>query len=210
MHVTILQPYRPDTPPALIDQAMDRIDDLIAAHPEHRVTVVRGPATADAPGRYGPHAAVRNAMLMYVPLDADAVLWVDVDLIAYPATFIAEALARNPGGITAPVVTLDHSPDRFYDIGGFIAPGGVPFTLHAPWCDQPDNELALESVGCMYLAPAHIYRDWGLRYAPTGPVYGVEHYSVCKAAADRGVPVRAYRDLVAVHAWLPDYGKECQ
>lgn len=207
MNITILQPYRPDTPPALVEQAGALIKRLIDTT-DAAIAVVRGPATSNAPGRYGPHAAVRNALLPYIGPDEDYALWIDVDLIDYPADFVTQALQRNPGGITAPVVILDRHDERFYDIGGFIAPGGTPFGMDAPWCNQPTNELILESVGCMYLAPAHIYRDWELRYAPTGPVYGVEHYAVCKAAADRGVPVRAYRDLRAIHAWLPDYGVE--
>lgn len=209
-HICILQPYRPDTPPALLQRSRDLLADLMESTPGARFTLVRAAADArDAgPEKYAPHAAVRNQFLAYIPASADYVLWADADLIAYPATFVAEALERNPGGISAPVVLLDHF-GWFYDIGGFIDLDGRPASQVAPWfVGQTGPEYALSSVGCLYLAPAHIYRPpWGLRYRPDGPVYGVEHHSVCAVAAARGVPVRAYGDLVATHAYLPDYGR---
>lgn len=95
--VLILQPYRPDTPPALLQRGGALLDALMAATPDHQVTVLRGPAAPPA----------------------------------------------------------DVGPER---------------------------------------------------YAPTGPRYGVEHWSVCSGAAARGMPVRAYADRIATHAWLPDHG----
>lgn len=206
--VLILQPYRPDTPPALLQRGGALLDALMAATPDHQVTVLRGPAAPPAdvgPERYAPHAAVRNAWLAHLQPQHTHVLWVDADLTAYPADLLTTLLARCPDGIAAPVI-LHERTGRFYDLGGFVDQAGQCARPERPWFDQPGPVYHLASVGCCYLAPAIVYRAWGLRYAPTGPRYGVEHWSVCSGAAARGMPVRAYADLIATHAWLPDYG----
>jgi hypothetical protein len=207
MRIAILQPYRPDTPPALLDRSADLLDALIAAHPEHQFDLHRAPATSDAgPEKYAPHAAVRNQYAAFLGPAHDYALWVDVDLTDYPADFISAALALNPDGVTAPAVLLEHT-ETFYDIGGFVEPGGRPFVPHPPYTRLQGPVVDLESVGCLYLAPARLYTAWGLRYRPDGPVYGVEHHSVLSEASRRGTRVVADLSLVARHAYLPRYGQ---
>jgi hypothetical protein len=204
-NILILTPFRPSTHPALVARAAVLADALIAAHPEHPFIAVRMPVAGIHTGpRYSAHADARNTLLDLAPLGwADLVLWADVDLIDYPADLVRRLLALD--GIAAPAVVMR---GRFYDIGGFIQPGGAPFRQDAPWCAQPGPVVDLESVGCLYLAPAWIYRDPPeMRYRPDGPAYGVEHHSVCSAARALGVPVRADLSILAEHAWPPDYGE---
>lgn len=211
MTILLLSPYRPDTPPALLTQAAALRDALIAATPEPVEVAARpidGRLLPEQP-KYGPHATARNAMIdAFLRPEHRWVLWVDIDLIAYPATFAIEAMARNPLGITGCIPLLDHLNRRLYDIGGFLDWDGSPGRPDHPWFDQPGPAYDLQSVGCLYLIPAWLYRaPVGLRYRPDGPVYGVEHPSVCQGALRHGVKIRAYDDLTAVHAWLPDYGR---
>lgn len=205
MNILVLQPYRLDTPKALRDRARALLDVMVAAHPEHAFTVVHRPGVVvdPLPGAYGPHAAVRNQLIdaLLQPWH-DTVLWVDVDLISYPADILRQLLAL--GGVAAPAIILDKA-ETFYDLGGFIE-DGRPFRPYRPWCNQPGPVVELDSVGCLCVVPADVYRR-GARYRPDGPCYGVEHYSVCQAAKDMGYPVRADLSIEVRHAWLPDYGE---
>lgn len=206
MNILALQPYRPSTPPALLGRAAALFAALVAAHPEHTITVDRRPGVAvdPPPGAYGPHAAVRNAFIAASLRDChDYVLWVDADLTAYPADLLRRLLSL--GGVAAPAVVLDRA-ETFYDIGGFIE-AGRPFRASRPWCNQAGPVVDLDSVGCLYTVPADVYRA-GARYRPDGPRYGVEHYSVCQAAKAMGYPVRADLSVEARHAYLPDWGEE--
>lgn len=202
MKIAILQPYRPETPRAQLNTAASLLVMLIAAHPEHTFIVTRRPGVPRAgagAAPYAPHADVRNQLVETLSADVDRVLWVDVDLVDYPAATLRRLLAVAPDGIAAPAIVYGDT-GRFYDIGGFIE-RGRPFRARAPWCDQPGPIVELDSVGCLYLAPAWIYRaPMSARYAPTGPVYGVEHWSVCHAAIRAGCVVRADLSLIATHA----------
>lgn len=205
MNVLVLQPHRPDTPTALLERAWALLGALVAAHPEHVIRTVQQPGIAinPLPGTYGPHAAVRNQFIdVYLQPWHDAVLWVDVDLISYPADILRRLLVL--GGVSAPAIILDRA-ETFYDLGGFIE-NGRAFRPYRPWCMQPGPVVELESVGCLYVVPADVYRR-GARYDPSGPHYGVEHHSVCQAAKRMGYPVRADLSIEARHAWLPDYGE---
>jgi hypothetical protein len=206
MNILILQPYRPDIPWALLLRARQLLIALLEVHSEHTFDVVRAPGIADNPGpeTYAPHAVVRNQFIeTYLCPEHTDVLWVDVDLIDYPADIVRRLDAIRGGGIAAPAILCEGSK-MFYDIGGFIE-DGRPFTWQPPYTQQPGPVVDLDSVGCLYLIPAAVYRA-GLRYAPTGPGYGVEHYSVCQGAKERlGLPVRADLSIVATHARLSKY-----
>lgn len=204
MNILILQPYRPSTPLPILARARWLIDQLIAATPEHtfRVIVEDGTPPADCgPEQFAPHAAVRNRMLdAHLTSYDDYVLWIDVDLSTYPADFVRHALTINPGGITAPAVLWGETT-KFYDICGYIERGAwlsewAPYSLH-----QPGPVVELESVGCIYLIPAWLFRE-GARYAHGGVAPGVEHQAVCAFARERGVRVIADLSQVARHEYM--------
>lgn len=158
-----------------------------------------------SPSKYARHAAVRNYMLdTYLRPEHTQVLWIDSDLVDYPADLPTQLHAANPGGISAPLVLLDQCGTRFYDIGGFIEQGRR-FPLMPPYSLQDGPCWTLDSVGCCYLVPAWLYRG-GVRYNPPPTDYYVEHWSVMAEARARGVRVAAVPGLVARHAYLPEYG----
>lgn len=140
----------------------------------------------------------------YLKEKHDYVLWIDSDLVDYPADIPTLLYEANPSGITAPLALLDKCGERFYDIGGFIE-NGRRFSMAKPYCSQDGPVWELDSVGCLYLAPASLYQS-GIRYAPPSSDYYVEHWSVMQQAKKRGVRILALRDVVCKHAYMPDYG----
>lgn len=218
----VLIPYQPgrgDRWPTLARQLAERFVD---ANPDWKWTARIVPC--DEP-RYpedranDPHARVRNALIERYLLgpegdpEAEYVLWIDSDLVDYPADFPTRAHAANPGGITAPCVVADTEPGRFYDVAGFVRMDGNPSTHAEPWFGErgriipPATEPTVDllSVGCMYLAPAWLYRA-GLRYEHRDG--HVEHFAFCSAARERGVRVCCLTRAIAFHAWLPDHGED--
>lgn len=221
MRVLVLQPIRPDHPPALRVQAAQLLHSLHAANGDMTFDICQDDAKLEIPAhesRYIKHATVRNYMIdTYLRAEHDAVFWVDSDLISYDADLPTRLHTANPGGITAPLALLaEPSPygrDRFYDIGGFVEDGrsarGYP-----PYFDQAGDVIEMESVGCCYLIPADVYRA-GVRYTPPpcdrwqvdGRMeYRVEHNSVMAEARAQGYRVCCLTTARCVHAWLPSYG----
>lgn len=215
MITLVLIPVRPDLHPALRDRALTlahalhgETEILMDARPWHPDAQAYG----DWPRRIEASAAMRQAIVS----DAlrphhGAVLWVDADVIAYPAdllTRLAELARPRPGetgeAITAPAVLLNKHHRRFYDIGGFIE-GGRFARMAEPWFDQPGPVVNLDSVGCVYRVPADLYRA-GATHHRVGNYS--DHYSVCQFARTAGRGVRADLRLEAVHAWLPDFGEQ--
>lgn len=208
MNILILQPTAPQHPPALQEIAARLLARLPEANPGLMFdiavddTAVPIPAS---PSLYAKHAAVRNYMLdTYLKPEHDRVLWIDSDLVDYPANLPALLLEANHDGIAAPLVLLDQCGPRYYDIGGFIEEGRR-FRMVPPYCTQTGPLWELDSVGCCYLIPAWLYRE-GVRYSPPPTDYYVEHWSVMQEAKAKGVKIVALRDIVAKHAYLPLFG----
>ena len=221
MNVLVLQPIRPDHPPALRAIADHLLARLEAANPGMVFDIRQDDARLDIPphpSRYIRHATVRNYMVdRYLEEGHDAVFWVDSDLIEYPADLPALLHAAAPGAVCAPLALLkdtrEYGQDRFYDIGGFIEKGRSA-RPYPPYFEQRGAVVDLDSVGCCYLAPAALYRI-GIRYEPPpmdrwvtadGTEYRVEHNSVMWQARALGYRVCCLTTARAVHAWLPDYG----
>lgn len=89
MNILILQPIRPSNPPALRERATALLAALPAANPGMTFDIRQDDAAVPIPPHpslYMRHATVRNYMLdTYLKEGHDAVLWVDSDLIDYPA-----------------------------------------------------------------------------------------------------------------------------
>lgn len=234
MSILVLQPTRPSNPSALRAVADALLARLEGANPGLSFDICQDDSAVPIPphpSRYMRHATVRNYMLdRYLRPEHTHVLWIDSDLIDYPAELPTLLMEANPEGITAPFAMLDRCQDRFYDIGGFIEKGNRA-RMWSPFFDQEGPIIELDSVGCCYLAPADLYRDtiasasqpfevngcvvcsptmiWSAaRYAPPPTDYYVEHWSVMQVAKRRGYRIVALRDVKVVHAWLPDYGLE--
>jgi hypothetical protein len=223
IQVLVLQPIRSTHPPRLIDQAKRLLARLPDANPTMQFEVVQEYfepiEVPDGASKYYPHAVVRNAMLdSYLKEKHDYVLWIDSDLIDYDADLPTRMHEANPHGITAPLILLSELSgyrDRFYDIGGFIE-NGKQAGMFRPFFTQHDTLIDLDSVGCLYLIPADVFRnipvgdgaalDEPPRYAPAPSDYYVEHWPVMQAAKQLGYRVCALTTARAIHAWLPAFG----
>jgi hypothetical protein len=213
MNILVLQPIRPSNPPALRERATSLLSALPAANPGMRFDIRQDDGAVDVPPHpslYMRHATVRNYMLdTYLREEHDAVLWVDSDLIDYPADLPTRLAEMGDRTIAAPLALLSPTSgwrQRFYDIGGFVEQG-TRARMFPPWFNQEGGVIELDSVGCCYLAPAALYRA-GVRYSPPPTDYYVEHWSVMQEAKRRGYRVVALTGVRATHAWLPDYGLE--
>ena len=55
-------------------------------------------------------ATLRNALLAeYLEPAHELVLWLDADVVEYPADLVAQLYAANPGGVSAPLVLIEES-----------------------------------------------------------------------------------------------------
>jgi hypothetical protein len=217
--ILVLQPTRPTNPPALRAKADALLARMLAANLDLSFDIHQDNDPLETvlphPSRYTRHAAIRNYMLdMYLRDEHTHVLWIDSDLVEYPA-LLPRLLLDTGADIAAPLPILDPSPgrllafprrDRFYDIAGFIEQGKRS-RMFQPWFDQTGDVIELDSVGCCYIIPASLFQD-GVRYSPPSTDYYVEHWSVMRAAKRRGMRIVALTTVQVVHAWLPDYGLE--
>jgi hypothetical protein len=198
--VLLCTPYRFTTPDALLTNWKAQADRL-------KVDAVLWPDSGLAEasdGRYSSHARARNALLDAIDLSGYTHLyWVDIDIVTWPDGLLDWALRHNAEGISAPAVTLDHHPTRFYDILGYIEHGHGA-RLYPPWFDQLGPIVDLESVGCCYIAPTELYAA-GARYQDTPGA--TEHLSVMHGARQQGRRILANTNYQAIHAYLPDYGE---
>ena len=199
--VLIAQPARQETNVYFLQRAAELIERLTYPSFSRIVWLNNQPAMR---GKYEPHAAARNQFIdLYLDERFDYVLWIDIDLIDYPADLIEclmDVSLEHDGAIVAPMVWDERR--TFYDIGGFIKDG--------QWSDQYRGVLGsedieqMDSVGTCYLVPAWLYRR-GLRYAPKA--HDIEHLSFCEAARGLGVQVLAVRNINILHPYLPNYGE---
>ena len=165
---------------------------------------------------YSTNARARNRLIdLELAGDVVDVLWIDVDIIDYPADLIERLLehrAATGAQIVAPMVMIhrrDCDRDVFYDIGGFVQDGH--WVIDDTQCPPFDCSRDLESVGSCYLMPAQYFRD-GARYASysAAGLDHTEHYSVMQFARNRGARIRATSETKVYHAWLPAFGMKWQ
>lgn len=192
MTILALIPIRLDLPAALHAHARTMAATLTGCEVRARICDEQGNGRA-----YSAHAEARNAMLdLYLKKKHTHVLWIDADVVDYPADLATRLLEKDDAGIIAPVALIEGS-NRLYDVYGYLFPDGR--RIEIPYPPYPNGPM--RSVGTCYLAPASLYHD-GARYEPTEG--HTEHYSVCRKAAHVGVA----SDVVVYHANLPAWGME--
>lgn len=206
-NVLVLIPMKPTLLPALRERATTLLGALVAKEQEGAHTIDARIRLCPEEGdnrKYSSHAAARNAMLaLYLRKKHTHVLWVDADLVDYPANLASLLLDTDPASIVAPFPLIEESA-RFYDVRGFV---DIEGRRAKPWPDylEGGDLIPMKAVGACYLAPAEVYKR-GARYEPMGNE--TEHYSVCEAARESGIGVWAARRLVVRHADLPRWGEQ--
>jgi hypothetical protein len=190
------------------------------------------------PGDFRPWskvARIRNRILDSLNLSQwDYFLWIDADVIRWPAHLPKLLMDANSTGVTMPMVFVDTAahpekkewPPRFYDTSACVMKGcdGIEPTNrknirgrnveHLPtyWFDRQgrgivhrEDVVEMDCVGTVTLVNADIYRS-GARYEDH-PAF-TDHYPICKKARDMGRRVCIVQSVVAWHAELPDFGEE--
>ena len=158
-------------------------------------------------------AAARNYLADLVDEEDDVVMVLDADIVQMPFNLPSRLWAANPGGITAPLVLIE-GYDRFYDTSGFQENGApiraVPFYFNRRReyfaTHTKDGLVELDSVGCVYIAPAQLFRD-GHRW-PAAPSGLTDHNEFCAKAKQDGYKVACLTTVAAYHAALPLYGEQ--
>lgn len=175
---------------------------------------------ADPPpgaGKWWQQARARNDLLAaHLRPDHDFVLWIDADLVHYPANLPALLYEASPGDIVAPMVLIE-AKSQFYDTLGFIESGRRLGAWPPFWRRRPlKNGLqALDAVGCVYLIPAPIVRAVAYESVPaTADLHPglqktghTDHWPVMEAARAAGLGIYCDPSVVTLHADLPKYGE---
>lgn len=223
--VLVVIPRKPQMNAALKAICTEAAQRLKGANPELALEILFD--DAPEPGQPGDYTAwsrvtrVRNRILNSINLDAwDFLLWIDADVIVYPADMPSLLLAANPNGISAPLALVDKS-DNFYDLAAFIVAGTdqvAPANKHfltgrnldqkwPYWPDRPEPMnmiMPMDCVGMVTMVPTRVYKA-GARYFDHDRF--TDHYTICKKAREMGLPVIAHRGVIAYHARLPDFGE---
>ena len=147
--------------------------------------------------------------------DADYFLWIDADIVKYPADILIDLVnlekSMHRGAIVAPAVLLEkcrlsRNGERWYDTCGFIENGNWA-RLRPPYFEQGGDIVSLDSVGAFYLVPTEVYRTGGRHEVPENPKFS-DHYTLCQHAKQIGMRVICDTSLKVYHAYLPYYGEE--
>jgi GT2 family glycosyltransferase len=212
--VLLAVPARKTTPESLLERHAALVQTLVYPGVEWRLYLNEQMPMRE---RYGPNAVARNELIeRYLKDHHDWVMWLDVDIVEAPWNLIQRLVhiaKQNEPAIVAPMVYVEmvrpgkigfENGGWFYDTGGFQ-------TIDGRFADAsegvPGNSKLVEmrSVGCVYLAPADVYRQ-GARYRPRTATE-VEHLSFCEQARQLGTRVLATREIEVRHAYLPNYGE---
>lgn len=218
MTVLIATPARLSTPKPLMDRSavLQRRLSYMGSM-ERALYLNTQPATLAVQGKFLPNARARNELLeRFLRPYHEWVLWIDADIIEYPANMLRVLMGiseANDRAIVAPMVWVervveDAPPDIpvggwFYDTGGFVRDDGT-YADFVTGVEGDGDEIEMLSVGCVYLAPADIYRR-GVRYEPVGNE--VEHLSAMRQARALGTKVLATKKINVIHAYLPRWGE---
>mmetsp|Transcript_10960 Transcript_10960/g.26359 ORF Transcript_10960/g.26359 Transcript_10960/m.26359 type:complete len:333 (+) Transcript_10960:93-1091(+) len=233
IRVAVLVPSNPTMHHDLKQMIMTNLRRLPDANPtmEIRTFLDAGPIpTLPSDGRpLSKTARLRNRMIDAVGIeDYDYVLWIDSDVIEFPADLPTLLISENPTGVTAPLVLIEEpgplGPNQFYDTTAFTLKGRAyhrpkdntpyvegrsvqlfyPYVPIQPYLDPPEQCVMLDGVGTVYVIPVPLFTKHGARYRDHPSL--TEHWSIVEAAHQAGMPVCMHTGVIVRHANLPKWG----
>jgi len=150
---------------------------------------------------------VRNSLVDCFNLSAFThVLWIDADLVEYPADLPTRLLQTNRDGVSSLPVFIEDKENEFYDTAGFVGIDQKHWEVFAPHHEGISglDVVKVSCVGCVYTVPVEIYLS-GAKHIdhPTK----TDHWSICQAAIKAGKTITVDMRLRALHANLPKYGE---
>lgn len=134
------------------------------------------------------------------------VLWIDADVLVYPA-FLHTMLRRLSSGVISPLVCIEGS-DRNYDTAGMRQSYEGRSGIDPPYFQGEGPLFDMESVGGCVLVPADVHRKVAFEaQSDDEPNHVTEWWSVCQGAKEMGYKVQCTTELTVYHADLPKYGE---
>ena len=207
----VLIPMKPNMPPELRDMCIRNSDRLKGDGTEvvidSRGKGDEGVVTLEE--RVAHTVGIRNGMIKdyFDPARHSGVLWLDADIVEYPADIVGRLWRSGGGNVVAPAVYLQGYCRRWYDTMGFVCRGKA-FRFRRPYargcCKREDGLLELDGVGCVYLVPSAVYAS-GARHEPR-PGF-TDHLAVCEHARGMGLKVLCDMSIEVFHAYLTKYGE---
>jgi hypothetical protein len=207
--VLVPMPYKPTLHPKLVDMMLDNLEALTKNNPLFDIEIGFNtdpePRLADE-RVWAPVGRIRNKTIArFLRPEHDYVLWIDADIVQYPADLLTQLYQVNPKGITAPMVLIQGC-DTFYDTAGFVTLSMQNAVPQMPYWPRDIDSLApfaLAGVGACYLMPAWPYqRDIWHQDTPW-----TDHWPMMEAIRQAGEQVLALPGCVVYHAHLPSYGE---
>lgn len=209
--VLALIPIKADMHADLKRRALELAGRMPAANPWiDLVTVFDSRVLAKQEGDSTPWSKVtrvRNTLLDCFKLSAFThVLWIDADLVAYPADLPSQLIKANPHGVSSCPVFIEDREEQFYDTSAFVGLDGKHWAVFAPHHEDAAGREVVEvaGVGCLYTVPVPVYQT-GVRH--TDHPTNTDHWSICQEARKIGRSVTVDMRLRALHANLPKYGE---
>lgn len=149
--------------------------------------------------------AARNELIAeHLEPHHDWVLWIDADIVEYPADLPLRLLKGAPPGIIAPMLLLEGS-SHYYDTFTHVDAHRRQASASPPYFENGAQFVEMSCVGGCYIMPADILRKW--QYTPhDGP--GMEHWKLHQMASAHGIRVIVRKDVRVFHAYLPRWGEE--
>lgn len=218
--VLICIPTKPTLCPALKLKAHELSARLPDANPDHDITIMHDYRKIESlPTDYTPWSKVTRArQLLLDTIDCfkfDYLLWIDADVVEYPADMPSRLIKANPKGIAAPMVFIEGQPTRLYDWAGFVQSGRDHIEptnrwniigrnlQHEPphWDKEPEGRIVpMDVVGTVVLVHSDIVIGHQFHDAPAMTDWLTLCQKARKIYGSSGVVVD--RDCVAMHADL--------
>ena len=209
--VLALIPLKADMHPDLKRRALELAGRMPAANPSLQIITVfdwrRLPKEPKDSTPWSKVTRVRNTLLDCFKLSAFThVLWIDADLVEYPADMPTRLLQTNAHGISSLPVFIEDKENEFYDTAGFVGLDEKHWEVFSPHHEDMAGREVVEvsCVGCVYSAPSWLYQS-GVRH--TDHPTNTDHWSICQAARKAGRSVTVDLRMRALHANLPKYGE---
>lgn len=151
-------------------------------------------------------APIRQRMIdQYLKPEHSHVLWIDADVIDYSPMLPRELLYTTGGTtITAPRVLLENFGERWYDTAGFVEEGHW-CNLYPPYFAQTSKTVKLDSVGCVVMIPADVYRRGAKHINMDG---FTDWLAICAFAKTIGIDSVCDQTQTVWHADLRKYTNE--
>ena len=148
------------------------------------------------PMRFAQLSFSGNAILRAIPGDADAVLWVESDILWGAETLLALVEDLREAAVVAPMVLASDHPQRFYDIWAYRKDGRhfAPFPPYHPAVPEinPGGAVEVDSAGTCLAIRGDVARL--VTFAREDVIVGL-----CRQVREMGHRVIVRPDLVVVH-----------